>query len=54
MGHMTHFDQFLDLTLLLHYCKAGDEASSVELLDDLRFILSRYKESRRRTSCFIN
>ena len=25
---------------LLHYYKAGDQASSVELLEDLRFILS--------------
>ena len=29
---------------LLHYYKAGDQASSVELLDDLRFILSICKE----------
>ena len=36
---------------LLHYHKAGDQASSVELLDELRFILHRCKESRRRTSC---
>ena len=39
---------------LLHYDKAGYHASSVELLDDLRFILSRCKEQRTRTSCFTN
>ena len=37
---------------VLHFYKAGDQASSVELLDDLRFILSRFKKSKRRTSRF--
>ena len=38
---------------LLHYYKAGDQACSVELLDNLRFILNRRKKDiRRRTCCF--
>ena len=40
--------------IFLHYYKAGDQASSVEILDDLRLILNRCKEWRRRTSCFTN
>ena len=31
---------FIPTKNLLHYYKAGDQASSVELLDDLRFIIS--------------
>ena len=38
---------------LWHYYKAGDQACSVELLDNLRFILNRRKKDiRRRTCCF--
>ena len=42
------------ICFFLHYYKAGEIKQAVELLHDLRFILSRCKEWRRRTSCFTN
>ena len=42
---------FIHITYYITY-KAGDQSISVELLDDLRFILC--KEYRMQTSCFTN
>ena len=42
---------FIHITYYMTY-KAGDQSISVELLDDLRFILC--KEYRMQTSCFTN
>jgi len=38
---------------LLHHYKAGDQACSVELLDNLHFILNRFKEYQKADFLFL-